>query len=319
MIFKKTKSDLKREIGCQSRFILIYSIILTAVPFISAVAQSIPYLMANPEISVDDLTTIVNRETPLYSIIAVIFGVAFILLKRQKKLFQYDLRTQNRPLPLQTFLICISLFFAAQMIFSISDSAIRALADFAGYAMYSTTDAIQETEDSWALLLYAGFLGPIVEEIVFRGIIMSGLRKYGKLFAIITSSVLFAFFHGDITQGIFAFFCGIILGYITTEYSIKWAMVLHIINNFIISDMLGRLIERLPSNIQDITSFLLTAIIGGLGLLILLKNRIQIKNYLHTNKTKKHTYLIGWTSIWFILYLGLQFISALLLGFVKVS
>ena len=148
---------------------------------------------------------------------------------------------------------------------------------------------------------------------------MNGLRKYGKLFAIITSSVLFAFFHGDITQGIFAFFCGIILGYITTEYSIKWAMVLHIINNFIISDMLGRLIERLPSNIQDITSFLLTAIIGGLGLLILLKNRIQIKNYLHTNKTKKHTYLIGWTSIWFILYLGLQFISALLLGFVKVS
>lgn len=319
MIFRKTKSDLKLEIGRQSRFILIYSIILTAVPFICAVVQSTQYLMVNPEMSADDLETIVNQVTPLYSIIAVLFGVAFILLKRRKKLFQYDLRTQNRPLPPQILLICISLFFAAQMIFSISDFAIRALADFAGYTMYSTTDAIQDTEDSWALMLYAGFLGPIVEEVVFRGVIMNGLKKYGKVFAIITSSILFAFFHGDITQGIFAFFCGIILGYITTEYSIKWAIVLHIINNFIISDMLGRFIESLPVNIQNIASFFLTVIIGGLGLLILLKNRILVKNYLYTNKTEKHTYLIGWTSIWFILYLGLQFISALLLGFVKVS
>lgn len=319
MIFRKTKSDLKLEIGRQSRFILIYSIILTAVPFICAVVQSTQCLMVNPEMSADDLETIVNQVTPLYSIIAVLFGVAFILLKRRKKLFQYDLRTQNRPLPPQILLICISLFFAAQMIFSILDFAIRALADFAGYTMYSTTDAIQDAEDSWALMLYAGFLGPIVEEVVFRGVIMNGLKKYGKVFAIVTSSILFAFFHGDITQGIFAFFCGIILGYITTEYSIKWAIVLHIINNFIISDMLGRFIESLPVNIQNIASFFLTVIIGGLGLLILLKNRILVKNYLYTNKTEKHTYLIGWTSIWFILYLGLQFISALLLGFVKVS
>ena len=307
MIFRKTKSDLKLEIGRQSRFILIYSIILTAVPFICAVAQSTRYLMVNPEMSADDLETIVNRVTPLYSIIAVLFGVAFILLKRRKKLFQYDLGTQTRPLTPQILLICISLFFTAQMIFSISDFAIRALADFAGYTMYSTTNAIQDAEDSWALMLYAGFLGPIVEEIVFRGVIMNSLKKYGKVFAIITSSILFAFF------------CGIILGYITTEYSIKWAIVLHIINNFIISDMLGRFIESLPVNIQNIASFFLTVIIGGLGLLILLKNRILVKNYLYTNKTEKHTYLIGWTSIWFILYLGLQFISALLLGFVKVS
>ena len=87
MIFRKTKSDLKLEIGRQSRFILIYSIILTAVPFICAVAQSTRYLMVNPEMSADDLETIVNRVTPLYSIIAVLFGVAFILLKRRKNYF----------------------------------------------------------------------------------------------------------------------------------------------------------------------------------------------------------------------------------------
>ena len=36
--------------------------------------------------------------------------------------------------------------------------------------------------------------------------------------------------HGNIPQAVFAIFVGVVLGYVTIEYSIWWAILLHIFN-----------------------------------------------------------------------------------------
>jgi hypothetical protein len=63
-------------------------------------------------------------------------------------------------------------------------------------------------------------LVPVVEEILIRGCILKSLQsKYGVVFALLFSSVLFAVLHFNFVQTLSALICGLILGllYIKTD------------------------------------------------------------------------------------------------------
>ncbi len=49
--------------------------------------------------------------------------------------------------------------------------------------------------DRMLLLLVGGLIGPIAEEICFRGVLYTFLRRWGLLFAVITSTAIFAALH----------------------------------------------------------------------------------------------------------------------------
>ena len=85
------------------------------------------------------------------------------------------------------------------------------------------------------MLLYAGFFGPITEEFFFRGAGLRGLERYGKIFAIVMTAILFGLFHANFDQLFFAGIIGLGFGYIAFEYNIWWAIFYHIFNNFVIS------------------------------------------------------------------------------------
>lgn len=57
-------------------------------------------------------------------------------------------------------------------------------------------------------------LAPICEEILFRGILLSKLKRFGGWFAVITTGVLFGLFHQNHQQLFFATAFGIIAGFI---------------------------------------------------------------------------------------------------------
>jgi hypothetical protein len=67
----------------------------------------------------------------------------------------------------------------------------------------------------WGGILRIVIIAPIVEELIFRGMIMSGFsRNYHPAFAIFFSALLFALFHLNPWQFPAAFALGIILGWI---------------------------------------------------------------------------------------------------------
>jgi membrane protease YdiL (CAAX protease family) len=74
---------------------------------------------------------------------------------------------------------------------------------------------------------------PILEEILFRGIILDGfLKNYTPLNAILVSAFMFGLIHGNIPQGIGAFMLGSLFGWIYWKTnSILPCMILHAINN----------------------------------------------------------------------------------------
>ena len=109
-----------------------------------------------------------------------------------------------------------------------------------GLTLMEGLELMAATNDSFSMFLYIGILAPIAEELLCRGLILRTLMPFGKRMAIIGSAFLFAMFHGNILQTPFAFLVGLMLGYVAAEYSVAWAMVLHMVNNLVLGDMITR-------------------------------------------------------------------------------
>jgi len=80
-------------------------------------------------------------------------------------------------------------------------------------------------------IVYIVLVGPFIEELIFRGAILRRLAPYGVNFAIVTQALLFGLYHLNLYQGVFAFAVGLILGYVAVHFSLKWALLLHMLNN----------------------------------------------------------------------------------------
>lgn len=84
------------------------------------------------------------------------------------------------------------------------------------------------------MLLYSVLFAPICEELVFRGVTLRQAKRCFPFWAAnVMQAVLFGAFHMNMIQGIYAFFLGIILGYICEKSnSIHNAILLHMLFNF---------------------------------------------------------------------------------------
>lgn len=75
-------------------------------------------------------------------------------------------------------------------------------------------------------------LPAILEEAMFRGVILQSLRRYGDGFALIVSSVLFGVMHGNLVQAPYTMVVGFIIGYFVLYTGSIWPGVLiHFVNN----------------------------------------------------------------------------------------
>lgn len=124
-----------------------------------------------------------------------------------------------------SILIAISLsVFTCPIISLISEK-------FESYKQVS--DSISAAYGSILSMLCIVILIPIFEEILFRGLIFNELKKNTNIIlAVILQSLIFALFHGNILQGMYAFILGIILCilYLKTG-SILSNILCHIIYN----------------------------------------------------------------------------------------
>ena len=86
--------------------------------------------------------------------------------------------------------------------------------------------------DLWQILLVSAVAPAVMEELFFRGALLSGLESRGFYPAMIMSALAFAPVHGDIYNIGGPFFCGLMYGYMTYITGSVWsAVVAHLINN----------------------------------------------------------------------------------------
>ena len=95
------------------------------------------------------------------------------------------------------------------------------------------TPVVAIYEPLYTDIIMTVFVAPVLEEIVFRGVIMNNLKKYGIKTAIIINSIFFALSHYNTDMIIPAFLTGIIFSYVACKYSIKYSILIHFFINAI--------------------------------------------------------------------------------------
>ena len=86
--------------------------------------------------------------------------------------------------------------------------------------------------DNYLYIFLLIIVTPILEEFAFRGVLINALGKYGKVFALYTSALIFAFAHSTVGEILPGFAMGYVLGKISLRYkSIQPTIFIHILFN----------------------------------------------------------------------------------------
>lgn len=126
------------------------------------------------------------------------------------------------------------------------------------------------------LLLVSTAIAPaICEEIAMRCSAMQYLRKNGKVFAVVASSLIFGLLHGNVLQFIFASLVGAVLGYLTMKTdSILPAIFVHFANNFrsVFYDVIALFTNDSVANDAGIALMIVYALLAVFGLIVLIRS-----------------------------------------------
>jgi membrane protease YdiL (CAAX protease family) len=161
------------------------------------------------------------------------FVVPIFLLVRGKKMFTEDLTTTNKRIKLSDFVGLFALDSGVGAVVICVTLVLVLVLQAMGLSLPS--GVVPSLEFDPMSTLFIVIIGPICEEIMFRGAILRALQPYGENFAIVISALLFGLIHGYLFQATNAFFAGLIFAYCALHFSIKWAMLLHIISNGLVA------------------------------------------------------------------------------------
>ena len=281
-----TPRDLRRTIRsvCLVVALFVASVTISAAVIVAFYAV-ISMMMNNPS-SLDlfmsgntaeyeaRVTEYMGQAVGLISCLSIIISASWFFLIRGKRFVTTDITTKNaRPSALMLLQLVV-LMFGVQFLMVLINLALRPILQMIDVsATESMDDAMTSLFSTPWGILYVVIIGPIVEEMVFRGAVMRKLEPFGANFAIITSSILFGLYHIILFQAVFAFFVGMIFAYTAGRYSLKWAMALHILNN------LMACISTLTETVGvAITLIYLAGFIASIALLVVRHGVLKIQN-----------------------------------------
>ncbi len=300
----------KRHVNRLALSMISYEFILIIVTFIWLMFSSLGQGLLNNASA--DAVTAAGIETASSNGWPYIFGaliaMAIAMAFRKRRQLQEDLTHIRLPMRPYVFFIFFALIMAVQLVNRFFVAGMEASLNALGYSMAESMQSLEHIGSSVSMFLYVVIFGPVAEEVVFRGIVLRSLEKYGKVFAIVFSSIGFGLMHGNLYQGLFAFGVGLILAYVACEYSFKWAVVIHVLNNLLFGEAVLFLSNRFGENTIAAVLLALYFVATVFAAIVLIKNKADIRAYLQTNRTEKGVYRAAFSSIFFVVYVVLNLI-----------
>ena len=189
-----------------------------------------------------------------------------------------------RKMTIQSFaMICASLY-GVRFISKLILGGIEKLLFEMGIPATLVANTSEELTSSIIFVLYLGVMAPVVEEFIFRGFIGYRLERYGKVFTILFTALIFSLFHANITQEVFTFMAGIVFAYVAIEYGFQWAVVVHMMNNFIFAVV----VDIYLAQMINLGAFSIVQLLDLVGFIILVLVVIlkwkDIKEYIDVNR-----------------------------------
>ena len=215
---------------------------------------------------------------------ACIIGMLIMLLWKGVPFWKDKVLARGRAMEFKDFMILLMLTIGCQLAASVGAILLELLLSAIDLSAQASIESATSQPDTFSMFLYVGVFAPVFEELIFRGFVMQSLKPFGKKFAILGAAILFGLFHGNLFQSPYALLVGLVLGYAAMEYSIFWAMLLHMINNLVLDDMFQRLDALIPGGI--VVTLLGLIIIGtGVGSIVYIcVQKQKLRGYEYWNR-----------------------------------
>lgn len=139
----------------------------------------------------------------------------------------YPVTGTQRP-PVRVLLYLFSIILILNLLISLCTPAIEHALRLVGIGLREVTI---NTASSLSLTLYVCIVAPIVEELIYRGVILRKLLPYGTHLTIVLPAVCFALMHHNFYQGLSAVLGGLVYGFVALRYSLAASICLHIAKN----------------------------------------------------------------------------------------
>lgn len=144
----------------------------------------------------------------------------------------------------------------------------------------------------WAVILSAVILAPIMEELIFRKLVLDRLAGYGPAVAMSVSALVFGLAHGNFYQFFYAFLLGLIFAYIYLRTGkVRYSMMLHMMVNFcgsVIPILLMRVADEneVAAILASVTQLIFMGVFMLGGLILFICKWKEIKTYVHGNTVR---------------------------------
>ena len=136
------------------------------------------------------------------------------------------------------------------------------------------------------LLLCGVILSPIIEEVLFRKILIDKTRIYGDKIAILISSITFGLYHANLPQLFYAIALGAVFAYVTVKTNcILYAIILHMFINV----MSALIMPTILGNGTEITRILIAI---AIVLIIIIVGIVSFVQQLKQFKLDEGSYYI---------------------------
>jgi membrane protease YdiL (CAAX protease family) len=281
MTDKQINRWLRRRFSPIGWLLLLYyglMTLLTTITVFSELAKQYIWAFAAGDFSTAVNWDAVNANAWGY-IASMAVGLAVLDAWKGSSFWKQEVFFRNSAMRGKTFACFLFFCMGAQMINTLWVSLLEMLVNLGGGSLMPVLEQVSGSSDTFSMFLYASVLAPVWEELLFRGWILRTLRPYGKRFAILGSAVLFGLFHGNLLQTPYALLVGLLLGYVTVEYSLFWSIALHTFNNLVLADLLSRLTASWPETAAGTVNLILLGTSAVLSLVILIKNRAGLRAY----------------------------------------
>lgn len=157
-------------------------------------------------------------------------------------------KPENHPIKAGQFIIaaimCFALVYLSNIVGTITTTIIGALKG--GEVQNQILNATVGM-DLWMIFIFMVICAPIMEELIFRRLIVDRTMRYGQGVAVLVSGLMFGLFHGNLNQFVYAFVLGVFLAYLYAKTgNLKITIGLHMLINFfggVVSTWLIRLID----------------------------------------------------------------------------
>ena len=144
----------------------------------------------------------------------------------------------------------------------------------------------------WAVIVSAVILAPIMEELIFRKLVLDRLAGYGPAVAMSVSALVFGLAHGNFYQFFYACLLGLIFAYIYLRTGkVRYSMMLHMMVNFcgsVIPILIMRVVDEneVAAILASVTQLTFMGVFMLGGLILFICKWKEIKTYVHGNTVR---------------------------------